>query len=100
MKKREVKFDSNIAHVYIVRNEEQEKVHPSLKGAMVRATDFEGKKLGAGYVQSYWRTLNGTRMVSIRFVIGGILYSGKFNIDKTEFCKAKAIHDLNTERET
>jgi hypothetical protein len=88
------KVTKKTAHVYVVRNDEQEPYHPELKGAVIRVTDVDGNKLGAGYILSAWPIGNGTRMVSVRFVIDHIPYAGKFNIDRTEICKAKAMNPL------
>ena len=88
-------INENFAMVYIVRNEDQAKIRPQLKGSVIKVTDWNGNRLGAGLIVSAWvqygQVFGSYNMVSVRFVIDGIVYAGRFNYDNGQLVRAKRI---------
>lgn len=76
---------NGFAHVYV-------KV---TKNKAIIVTDWHGNKLGAGIIVSEWygygHVFGSYRMVSVRFVIDGVYYAGRLNIDGGELVRAKAV---------
>jgi hypothetical protein len=80
--------DDNFADVYVTRNE---KDRQALAGSTIKVTDWHGNKLGAGVILKEWRLRNYTRMVSVRFIIDGVVYSGRFNYDTGQLVRGKKV---------
>lgn len=92
-------IDGGFAMVYVKRNAEQAKIRPQLEGAVISVTDWHGNKLGAGLITSVWtqygHVFGSYRMVSVRFVIDGVAYSGRFNYDNGELVRAKQMKGVS-----
>lgn len=62
-----------------------------LSGDKIEVTTWEGMLLGHGHIVSVWRLRNYDRMVSVRFTIDGVTYSGRFNYDGGQLVRGKRV---------